>query len=87
ADYLAAVANVGVDVLYVLTSRRTTGVELDNIVNRMSYASGAPDDIFVEVQQAVRHLVNTIEELSSTYDTGSRQPSGMARKSPVTAEQ
>lgn len=87
ADYLAAVANVGVDVLYVLTGRRMGGgAELENIIQRMNCAGIASDDIFVEVQHAVRHLVTTIEELSHAYDTVDRQsqigPVGL----PVTAE-
>ncbi|MBA1229008.1 helix-turn-helix transcriptional regulator [Pseudomonas viridiflava] len=85
ADYLAAVANVGVDVLYVLTCKRMAGMELDTVINRMSGAGHPPDDIFIEVQHAVRHLVTTIEELSTTYDT-SRQPQDTALRDPVTAE-
>ncbi|MCD5985994.1 helix-turn-helix domain-containing protein [Pseudomonas sp. CDFA 610] len=87
ADYLAAIANVGVDVLYVLTGRRGAGVELESIVQRMSCAAGSSDAIFVEVQHAVRHLVATIEELSHAYDTGDRQAQASIVELPVTAEQ
>lgn len=87
ADYLAAVANVGVDVLYLLTGRRMGGAELESIVQRMNCAGIASDDIFVEVQHAVRHLVTTIEELSHVYDTVDRQPQSVPLGLPVTAEQ
>lgn len=87
ADYLAAVANAGVDVLYVLIGRRTGGAELDSIIQRMSSAGFASDDIFVDVQHAVRHLVTTIEELSQAYDTVDRKSRIGPVDIPVTAEQ
>jgi transcriptional regulator with XRE-family HTH domain len=73
ADYLAALASVGVDVLFVLTSRRSTGLEVDNVFNRVGGITGEPDALFVEVQHAVRHFLSTIEELSNSYEVNGKQ--------------
>lgn len=66
ADYLAALATAGVDVLYVLTNTRSTGTSVDNIVSKVK-DSEAPDALLLEVKHAVRHFLLRIEELSSTY--------------------
>jgi len=68
ADYLAALASIGVDVLYVLTDKRSTGLEVDNVFNRLDMKKAEVDPLFTEVQLAVRQFVSTIEELSNTYD-------------------
>ncbi|RRV10730.1 XRE family transcriptional regulator [Pseudomonas sp. v388] len=73
ADYLAALASIGVDVLYVLTDRRTSTVAMDNLVSRVARTGGEPAALFVEVQQAVSQLVTTIEQISNSYDSEARQ--------------
>jgi transcriptional regulator with XRE-family HTH domain len=67
ADYLAALASEGLDVLYVLTGRRSAGIAIDNLLQQTEYIE-EPDAVFTEVKHAVRHLLLRIEELSSTYD-------------------
>jgi transcriptional regulator with XRE-family HTH domain len=66
ADYLAALASVGVDVLYVLTNTRISGTTVDNILNKVNY-SEEPNALLLEVKHAVRHFLLRIEELSTTY--------------------
>jgi transcriptional regulator with XRE-family HTH domain len=73
ADYLAALASVGVDVLFVLTNRRATGLRVDNLFNRVENPTGDSEALMTEVQHAVRHFLSTIEELSNTYDVEGRQ--------------
>ena len=67
ADYLAALASEGLDVLYVLTSRRSAGTAVDNLLKQAEHIE-EPDAVFTEVKHAVRHLLLRIEELSSNYD-------------------
>ena len=77
ADYLAALANSGVDVLFVLTGRRASTVALDNLLSRVALKGGEPAAMFVEVQQAVSQLVSTIEQISNTYEVdGEKTPRG-----------
>jgi transcriptional regulator with XRE-family HTH domain len=68
ADYLAALSRAGVDVLYVLTSRRAARLELDNAFAKIDGVATTPELLLIEVQHAVRHFVSTIEELSSNYE-------------------
>ena len=75
ADYLAALANIGVDVLYILTGQAACALAMDNLVSRVARAGGEPAAMFVEVQQAVSQLVTTIEQISSAYEVEARQPS------------
>jgi transcriptional regulator with XRE-family HTH domain len=75
ADYLAALANIGVDVLYILTGQAASALAMDNLVSRVARAGGEPAAMFVEVQQAVSQLVTTIEQISSAYEVEARQPS------------
>ena len=84
ADYLVALANVGVDVLYVLTNKRSSGVTAENALNKVTYAE-PPDALFVEVQHAVRHFLLKIEELSTTYQVNSKatQPYVCATPTPL----
>src|SRR5471030_1162642 len=56
ADYLAALASVGVDVLYVLTNTRSTGTAVDTLLNKVNY-SEEPDALLLEVKHAVRHFL------------------------------
>ena len=67
ADYLAALAGAGVDVLYVLTSRHSPIMQIDNALARIERAGGEPDALLTEVQHAARHFISTIQELSNTY--------------------
>jgi len=71
ADYLAALASVGVDVLYVLTSARSPRATVDNVLSKVM-RSDKPDALFVEVQHAVRHFLSKIEELSTTYEVNGK---------------
>jgi transcriptional regulator with XRE-family HTH domain len=68
ADYLAALARAGVDILYVLTNRRVATLHLDSAFAKVDGVAANPDLLLVEVQHAVRHFVSTIEELSSSYE-------------------
>lgn len=47
ADYLAALANCGLDVLYVLTARRASTVAIDNLLSRVAEAGAEPAAMFV----------------------------------------
>lgn len=67
ADYLAALAGAGVDVLYVLTNRHSPVMQIDNAVARIERAGGEPDALLIEVQHAARRFISTIQELSTTY--------------------
>ncbi|MEB0077654.1 helix-turn-helix domain-containing protein [Pseudomonas sp. CCI3.2] len=66
ADYLAALASEGLDVLYVLTNQRSTGTAVDTLLKQVAQVD-EPDAVFKEVKHAVRHLLLRIEELSSSY--------------------
>lgn len=68
ADYLAALASAGVDVLYVLTRRRTAGLQIDHAFAKVDGVTDHPELLMAEVQHAVRRFVSTIEELSNTYE-------------------
>lgn len=65
ADYLAALAKAGVDVLFVLTSRRSARVQIDSAFSKVDAVPINSELLLIEVQQAVRHFVSTIEGLSS----------------------
>ncbi|MCQ3000396.1 helix-turn-helix domain-containing protein [Pseudomonas syringae] len=66
ADYLAALAKAGVDVLFVLTSRRSARVQIDSAFSKVDAVPINSELLLVEIQQAVRHFVSTIEGLSSS---------------------
>ncbi|MEB0040783.1 MULTISPECIES: helix-turn-helix domain-containing protein [unclassified Pseudomonas] len=66
ADYLAALASEGLDVLYVLTNQRSAGTAVDTLLKQVAQVD-EPDAVFKEVKHAVRHLLLRIEELSSSY--------------------
>lgn len=74
ADYLAALANSGVDVLFVLTGRRASTIAMDNLLSRVAVKGGEPAAMFVEVQQAVSQLVTTIEQISNAYEVDLGKP-------------
>lgn len=68
ADYLAALARAGVDVLYVLTNRRAGAYnESHDHTDRHD-----PQLLMVEVRHAVQDFVATIEDLSSKYGAAAR---------------
>jgi transcriptional regulator with XRE-family HTH domain len=68
ADYLAALANAGVDVLYVLTGRRVARAEIDGALSKIDGVAANSGLLLLEVQHAVRHFVSAIEELSGNYE-------------------
>lgn len=73
ADYLAAIARGGVDVLYVLTSRRAARIQIEGAFSKVDEVPDNSELLLIEVQQAVRHFVSTIEELSSSYELDTRR--------------
>ncbi|MCI8210835.1 DNA-binding protein [Pseudomonas sp. S25] len=73
ADYLAALARAGVDVLYVLTNRRTARIQIDSASGKLDGGTANPQLLLAEVQHAVRHFVSTLEELSSGYEPEDRR--------------
>ncbi|WP_268796497.1 helix-turn-helix domain-containing protein [Pseudomonas huanghezhanensis] len=66
ADYLAAVAGAGVDVLYVLTGNRTP-VPLERLSNVEEGVLGSYRSLVKEDQDAIRRLTTTLAELSAPY--------------------
>ncbi|WP_082481669.1 helix-turn-helix domain-containing protein [Pseudomonas sp. Leaf127] len=65
ADYLAAVAAKGVDVLYVLTGRPTP-IPLDNLSLAEEKVLGSYRTLHKEDQDAIRRLTTTMAELSTS---------------------
>ena len=74
ADYLAALAAAGVDVLFVLTSRRSARVQIDSAFSKVDAVPINSELLLVEIQQAVRHFVSTIEGLSSASEAQRESP-------------
>ncbi|PHN16740.1 DNA-binding protein [Pseudomonas sp. ICMP 561] len=74
ADYLAALAKAGVDVLFVLTSRRSARVQIDSAFSKVDAVPINSELLLVEIQQAVRHFVSTIEGLSSASEAQRESP-------------
>lgn len=66
ADYLAAVARKGVDVLYVLTGQRTP-VSLDRLSQVEEWVLGSYRSLEKEDQDAIRRLTTTLAEFSAPY--------------------
>ncbi|WP_426139564.1 helix-turn-helix domain-containing protein [Pseudomonas sp. DWP3-1-2] len=66
ADYLAAVAAKGVDVLYVLTGSPTP-IPVDNLSNAEEKVLGSYRSLLKEDQDAIRRLTTTMAELSASY--------------------
>jgi transcriptional regulator with XRE-family HTH domain len=64
ADYLAAVAAKGVDVLYVLTG---TPIPIDNLSVAEEKVLGSYRVLDKEDQDAIRRLTTTLAELSASY--------------------
>ncbi|MCD5973633.1 helix-turn-helix domain-containing protein [Pseudomonas quasicaspiana] len=74
ADYLAALAKAGVDVLFVLTSRRSARVQIDSAFSKVDAVPINSELLLVEIQQAVRYFVSTIEGLSSASEAQRESP-------------
>lgn len=66
ADYLAAIAAKGVDVLFVLTGVATP-VLVDNLSNAEEKVLGSYRTLLKEDQDAIRRLTVTMAELSASY--------------------
>jgi basic membrane lipoprotein Med (substrate-binding protein (PBP1-ABC) superfamily) len=66
ADYLAAVAAKGVDVLYVLTGTPTP-MAIDNLSQAEEKVLGSYRVLNREDQDAIRRLTTTMAELSASY--------------------
>ncbi|GAB7530177.1 helix-turn-helix transcriptional regulator [Pseudomonas sp. 3A(2025)] len=69
ADYLAAVAAKGVNVLYVLTGRPTP-IPLDNLSVAEEKVLGSYRSLHKEDQDAIRRLTTTMAELCTTNVLG-----------------
>ena len=74
ADYLAAVAAKGVDVLYVLTGTRTP-MPIDNLSLIEEKILGSYRVLGKEDQDAIRRLTTTIAELSGLSSGAAKLPS------------
>ena len=72
ADYLAAVAAKGVDVLYVLTGTPTP-IPVDNLSVAEEKVLGSYRVLDKEDQDAIRRLTTTMGELSASYITSDKQ--------------
>jgi len=73
ADYLAAVARRGVDVLYVLTGTRTP-VSLNHLSQVEEWVLGSYRSLEKEDQDAIRRLTTTLAEFSATYSAQKKPP-------------
>jgi transcriptional regulator with XRE-family HTH domain len=78
ADYLAAIAAKGVDILFVLTGTPTP-ILVDNLSNAEEKVLGSYRTLHKEDQDAIRRLTVTMAELSASYTiqgrTGRREDS------------
>ncbi len=72
ADYLAAVAAKGVDVLYVITGTPTP-ISVDNLDAVEEKVLGNYRSLEKEDQEAIRRLTSTMAELSGSYSVKSKQ--------------
>lgn len=71
ADYLAAVAAKGVDVLYVLTGTPTP-IPVDNLSVAEERVLGSYRVLDKEDQDAIMRLTTTMAELSASYSTAEK---------------
>lgn len=71
ADYLAAVAAKGVDILFVLTGKPTP-VPVDNLSNSEEKVLGSYRILHKEDQDAIKRLTMTMAELSASYAVKSK---------------
>jgi transcriptional regulator with XRE-family HTH domain len=74
ADYLAAVAARGVDVLFVLTGTHTP-TPVDNLSQTEEKILGSFRTLHKEDQDAIRRLTTTMAELSASYATNNKSTS------------
>lgn len=74
ADYLAAVAAKGVDILYVLTGKPTP-VPVDNLSTSEEKVLGSYRALHKEDQDAIKRLTMTMAELSASYSIKSKSDS------------
>lgn len=73
ADYLAAIAAKGVDVLFVLTGTATPTL-IDNLSNAEEKVLGSYRTLNKEDQDAIRRLTVTMAELSASYTIQGKAP-------------
>jgi transcriptional regulator with XRE-family HTH domain len=71
ADYLAAVAARGVDVLLVLTGLPTP-ISVDNLTQTEEKVLGSFRSLHKEDQDAIRRLTTTMADLSASYLTNGK---------------
>jgi transcriptional regulator with XRE-family HTH domain len=71
ADYLAAVAARGVDILFVLTGTYTP-TPVDNLSQTEEKVLGSFRTLHKEDQDAIRRLTTTMAELSASYATNNK---------------
>lgn len=74
ADYLAAIAAKGVDVLFVLTGSPTP-ILVENLSNAEEKVLGSYRTLTKEDQDAIRRLTITMAELSASYTIQNRSAS------------
>lgn len=72
ADYLAAVAAKGVDVLYVLTGARTPS-PIEHLTEVEEWVLGSYRTLVKEDQDAILRLTTTLAEYKATYATERNQ--------------
>jgi len=66
ANYLASVADKGVDVLYVLTGNRTPA-PVENLSTNEAWVLGSYRALLKEDQDAIRRLTTTLAEYKTSY--------------------
>jgi transcriptional regulator with XRE-family HTH domain len=66
ADYLAAVAEIGVDLLYVVTGERTP-TPVDQLSQAEEHVLGHYRVLPREGQDAIRHMANSLAEMTASY--------------------
>jgi len=77
ADYLAAVAQAGVDILYVVTGRRET-IAADGLNELEEIVLGNYRTLPTQGQEALSQMAVTLAEMAATY---SHRPGAKARSS------
>ena len=72
ADYLAAIAAKGVDVLFVLTGSATPLI-IENLSNTEEKVLGSYRTLQKQDQEAIRRLTTTMAELSASYSVAGKR--------------
>lgn len=75
ADYLAAVAARGVDVLYVLTGSRTPA-PIENLSEVEEWVLGSYRTLVKEDQDAILRLTTTLAEYTAAYELDRKNSQG-----------